>query len=183
MWQDFKTDSEEFRGQRWLTTLLLVILAAGMVAVGIKEAASGKLLAENTANPPAAGVIPARLTIPGAGFEVNLAETGLNSQGQPAGPGWLKTSSRPGEAGTAVIGLGQAGPVAALKPGDRLEITGQAGEKLAFEITAKTTLAYSVGAAGHPVTAEKELELIVVGSNGGLPGLVLSARLVATNRE
>jgi hypothetical protein len=147
MLQDFKSDMEEFRGQRWLTALLLLVLAAGMVITGFKELTSGHPVAGKVSKLQA-GIIPVRLAIPVAGFEVRLAETSLNGQGQPAGPGWVKNSIRPGERVTAVIGIEPGRPWPNLKPGDRLKLTGQAGETLALEISATT------GTAG-PVTASK----------------------------
>ena len=180
MLRDLKTESEVFRGQRWLTTALLVVLAAAMVVLGLKELASGQLLEPAKAN-PTAGVIPARLAIPGMNFEVALTGTNLNQSGQLAGAGWLKSSSRPGEAGTAVIGINQSWPVANLQPGDRLEITGQSGQKLAFEIISRTASAFSLVSAGQPSAANKELKLVVIGPGGQAENLVISARLVTTN--
>jgi hypothetical protein len=182
MFQDFKPDAEEFRGQRWLTTLLLLMLAAGMLAVGIKQVASGELLAGDTVG-QTSGVIPIRLTIPGSGFEVRLAETAPDQQGQPAGAGWLKSSPLPGEVGTAAIGISQDWPVVDLQPGDHLEITGQAGEKLVFEITSRIVSTFStvaVAAGGQPLAGVKGLKLVVVGPDNPVSGLVIFARLVAT---
>jgi hypothetical protein len=181
MLQDFKPD-EEFRGQRWLTSLLLLVLAAGMLAVGLKQLYSGELLAGDTAD-RTTGVIPVGLAIPGSGFEVKLAEISPNKQGQPTGVGWLKSSPQPGESGTAVIGISQDWPVADLQPGGRLEITGQTGERLTFEITSKATSTFSTVAAaagGQSLMGAKELKLIVVEPNSPVSGLVISARLVAT---
>jgi hypothetical protein len=181
MLQDFTPD-EAFRGQRLLTGLLLLVLAAGMLAVGIKQVYSGELLAGDTPT-RTTGVIPVGLAIPSSGFEVKLAEISPNKQGQPTGVGWLKNSPLPGESGTAVIGISQDWPVAGLQPGARLEITGQGGEKLAFEITSRTVSTFStvaVEASGQPLAGVKGLKLIVVGPDSPVSGMVISARLVAT---
>ena len=186
MIQDFNTESEEFRGQRWLTTLLLLVFAAAMVVVGIKGLASGEFF-EATRPAPVAGIIPARLAIPGQNFEVALAEISSTKAGQPVGVGWLNTSARPGEAGTAVIAVDRDWPVANLQPGDRLEIIGRSGEKLTFEITANTASTLSLASAGQGAPA-KELKLVTVEPDGqpsgqpsGRESRVISARPVATN--
>ena len=174
MIQDFKSDGEEFHGQRWLTTLLLLVFAAAMAAVGIKGLVSGDFTTADKPN-QSAGIVPARLAIPGQNFEVALAAvTSENS-----GPGWLKTSSRPGDAGTAVIAVSRDWPVVNLQPGDRLEISGQSGQKLAFEVTGSAATNVSLASAG-PKATTSELKFVAFEPDGR-ETVLLTARRVATN--
>lgn len=175
MLQDFKPGAEEFRGQRWLTTLLLLVFAAAMVAAGIKGLASGDFTTAAKPNQPA-GIIPVRLAIPGQHFEAALAAV---SPKQAGSTGWVETSANPGEAGTAVIAVSREWPVANLQPGDRLEITGQSGQKLVYEITGSANRAVSLVNA-VPGAATSELKLVVIEPNGQ-ESLVITARPVATN--
>ena len=180
MIQDFKSESDEFRGQRWLTTLLLLALAVGMVVLGLKELSSGQLTTAGKTS-AAAQTIPARLSLPGQNFEIILAETNLNQAGKLTGAGWLNTSPRPGEPGTAVIGVNPEESLANLKPGDRLEITGQNGRKLVFEITGSTVMAFSLVTTGQNEVAGRELKLVVLGPEGQAANRVITARQVTTN--
>ena len=182
MLKDRKTEAENFRGQRALTSLLLMVLAAGMLVVGFRELSSARVIEENT--PVAtAGVIPVSLLVPGTGFEVNLAETGLNQAGQLAGTGWLKSSAEPGEPGTAIIGIDPDWPLTDLKPGDRFEIGGQKGERLVFEVTSKILAGDKPLPAVQPSVTVKELKLLEINQAGHGPAVVISARLVITNQN
>jgi hypothetical protein len=181
MFQGFETGEEKFRGQRLLTTAVLLLFAVGMVAMAIKEIAAGRLFESDL--PIASTAIAPVLTLPGRSFETRLAEVTLDQAGQLTRTGWLKTSPQPGEPGVSIIGISPDWPVANLKPGDRLGI-GIKNENLAFEVIAgpvAENVAISAAGSAGTATSLRELKLVVVDPAHQGAAETITARLVSVN--
>jgi sortase (surface protein transpeptidase) len=95
------------------------------------------------------GVTPVRLVVPGIGVDADVVELGLEEDGTMEVPtdfaqtGWFRPGPRPGRVGPAVIAGhvdDRSGPavffrLSELEAGDRIEVHGEGGELVVFEVT------------------------------------------------
>ena len=94
------------------------------------------------------GVDPERIVIPALGVDADVIDLGLQDDGTMEVPsdfaqtGWFRPGPRPGRVGPAVIAGhvdSRSGPAVfhrlhALEPGDRIEVHGEDGEVVVFEV-------------------------------------------------
>jgi sortase (surface protein transpeptidase) len=125
--------------------------------------------------------LPVRLRIPAIGVDARLEQLGLDPSGAVQPPsawqeaGWYTGSARPGQAGPAVL-LGhvdsRSGPavfyrLAALRPGDRVEVSRADGSAATFRVTGRQQVAKSRFPTDlvYGPTLEPSLRLVTCGGN------------------
>jgi LPXTG-site transpeptidase (sortase) family protein len=102
-------------------------------------------------------ITPSRLRIPSIAVDAPVAGVGVLQDGSMGVPnnlwvsGWLSSSARPGQAGTAVIaghrGIGTPALFSSLenvRPGDRIHVSDASGGELVYEVTRVASLDLSV---------------------------------------
>lgn len=152
----------------WIATAVLLLVAAGLVVIGVRgndnalvdAPAAPAVPSTGVANPGAAPVAPVavrsapvELRIPAIGLTVPLSTLGLNADRTvevPTDfqrPGWFRLGPAPGQTGSAVI-LGHVdsyqGPAVffrllALKNGDAIEVALADGVVTHFQVTEVAT--------------------------------------------
>lgn len=134
--------------------LLLIVLAFSLFLLSFwhfNKSAGSKLVVKNQATKVSLG-LPVRLLIPVINVNADIQYLGINSNGEMAVPnniidvGWLKSGSRPGEKGSAVIAghfngqnnqIGVFANLDKLKVGDTLYVEEDIGTSIAFIVKEK----------------------------------------------
>ncbi len=120
-------------------------------------------------------ITPSRLRIESIAVDAPIAGVGLGRDGSMSVPdnlwvsGWLSSSSRPGQTGTAVIaghrGIGTPAlfsHLENLRPGDRIHVSDASGGELVYEVTGVASLDLSVASQLQVFGPTAQMELVLI---------------------
>jgi LPXTG-site transpeptidase (sortase) family protein len=132
----------------WVSTVRPEVSDLAMFGKKLSSQRVTPSLALSQLQPGAGPVVPARLRIPALNIDTNVEGVGLHDGNMDVpnniwNAGWLNSSVRPGDSGTAVIdghkdsvnGVAVFWDLGKLKAGDRIYVSDQYGWELTFEVS------------------------------------------------